>query len=361
KKISSSLIPLAMSEQTFKTSEWIVQGKKMASAPPMVHRVAKDTFTIPQAFYYHLLPLPMISITSMLDFSLPLQFTLNDAPQPCQYFSMEAPDLLDQDAVSRLHRLPIPEAKVVRKLVERSRQAWLDGYQSILYSHLSGSVVTHYPIWVVTYWDTVLDLKQKARGPWVKASDWLAQQKKLAKKNPAHSALVEGTAQILRMMPWSWAKPPGLSDSEPVYNLWRFLGLHWLTGSQQNDMLELLRCKVDNDLTLSQKFQFSMAARCCRRSCPKSSRNSPWNPTGFLSHLTSPSLPEKFSMAIPSPNLFHLPLHLDLDRLPTGTQMDGFSCGMLVDNSHQHLIDPEIALTKSNGNFVHERLRRRFG
>ncbi|KAJ7473130.1 hypothetical protein B0H11DRAFT_2037380 [Mycena galericulata] len=332
KKISSSLIPLAMSEQTFKTSEWIAQGKKMASAPPMVHRVAKDTFTIPQAFYYHLLPSPMISITSMLDFSLPLQFTPNDAPQPCQYFSMEAPDLLDQDAVSRLHRLPIPEAKVVRKLVERSRQAWLDGYQSILYSHL------------------ILDLKQKARGPWVKASDWLAQQKKLAKKNPAHSALVEETAQILRMMPWSWAKPPGLSDSEPVYNLWRFLGPHWLTGSQQNDMLELLRRKVDNDLTLSQKFRVQGTAL-----------NSPRNPIGFLSDLTSPSLPEKFSTAIPSPNLFHLPSHLDLDRLPTGTQTDGFSCGMLVDNSHQHLIDPEIALTKSNGNFVHERLRRRFG
>lgn len=72
-----------MSEQTsFKTSEWISQGKKMASAPPMVHRVAKDTFTIPQAFYYNLLPSPMISITNMLDFSLPLQFTPNDAPQP---------------------------------------------------------------------------------------------------------------------------------------------------------------------------------------------------------------------------------------------------------------------------------------
>ncbi|KAJ7468437.1 hypothetical protein B0H11DRAFT_2045881, partial [Mycena galericulata] len=326
KKLSSSLIPPAMSEKSFKASEWIAQGKKMASAPPIVHRVAKNTFTIPQAFYYHLLPSPMISITNMLDFSLPLQFAPNDAPQPCQYFSTEAPDLLDQDAVSRLHRLPIPEAKVVRKLVERSRQAWLDGYQSILYSHLSGNVVTHYPIWVVTYWDTVLDLKQNVRGPWVKASDWLAQQKKLAKKNPAHSALVEETSQILRMMPWSWAKPPGLSDSEPVYNLWRFLGPHWLTGSQQNDMLELLRRKVDNDLTLSQKFhlpeitEFSMAARCCRRSA-----------------------------------------HLDLDRFPTGTQTDGFSCGMLVDNSHQHLIDPEIALTKSNGNFVHERLRRRFG
>ncbi|KAJ7903954.1 hypothetical protein B0H13DRAFT_1881973 [Mycena leptocephala] len=57
------------------------------------------------------------------------------------------------------------------------------------------------------------------------------------------------------MLPWGWGKPPGLSDSEPVCKLWRFLGPHWLAGSQQNDMLELLRHKVDTDPVLVEKIR----------------------------------------------------------------------------------------------------------
>ncbi|KAJ6632260.1 hypothetical protein B0H10DRAFT_1770791, partial [Mycena sp. CBHHK59/15] len=213
----------------------------MASAPPLVHRIAKEVFSISQEIHYDLLPSPMISIAKMLEFTVPLEFVPNGAPQPAQYFSKAAPDILDQNIVNRLRRLPIPEAKVIRKLVERSRQAWLDGYQSVIYSHLSGSVVTHFPLWVLTYWNAILDFKREVRAPWVKCSDWVAQQKKLARKNPARAELVEETGMILRMIPWGWAKPEGLSDSEPIHNLWRFLGPHWLTGSQQNDMLELLR------------------------------------------------------------------------------------------------------------------------
>jgi hypothetical protein len=36
-------------------------------------------------------------------------------------------------------------------------------------------------------------------------------------------------------------KPRGLSDDEPIHTLWRYLGPNWLSGSSQNDLLELLR------------------------------------------------------------------------------------------------------------------------
>ncbi|KAJ7116927.1 hypothetical protein C8R44DRAFT_738794 [Mycena epipterygia] len=117
-----------MSDDTaFKKSDWIGLGKPIASAPPMIRRAARDTFTIPQSLHYVLLPGPMLSIAEMLKFNLPVQFppSSTGAAKP-QYFSMAAPDALNENAVIRLRRLPmIPEAKVVHRLVENSRQASL--------------------------------------------------------------------------------------------------------------------------------------------------------------------------------------------------------------------------------------------
>ncbi|KAJ7104876.1 hypothetical protein C8R44DRAFT_746137 [Mycena epipterygia] len=118
---------LPMSDDTaFKKSDWIGLGKPMASAPPMIRRAARDTFTIPQSLHYVLLPGPMLSIAEMLKFNLPVQFppSSTGAAKP-QYFSMAAPDALNENAVIRLRGLPIPEAKVVHRLVESSRQASL--------------------------------------------------------------------------------------------------------------------------------------------------------------------------------------------------------------------------------------------
>lgn len=397
-----------MSDDTaFKKSDWIGLGKPMASAPPMVRRAAKDAFTIPQSLHYILLPAPMLSIAEMLEFNLPVHFTPSStgAPQP-QYFSKAAPDALDRNAVIRLRRLPIPEAKVVRRLVECSRQAWLDGFQSITYNHLSDTVVTHFPLLVLTYWDAVTDFRRDVRGPWVKSSDWLGQQKKLAaKKNLAHAGQVEEATLLLRMLPWGWAKPPGLSDAEPLHNLHRFLGPNWLTGSQQNDMLELLRHKVDSDPELVQKFRIQgtalvpkiLEAYDAGTRTYESAQSFRWlravaddlvrNQAALVStahleeithephwtgltldlsqHIGKISYGDSFDEPIPRRLLEalrwwmgqHTEAHLEFEKLPIGTQTDGFSCGMFVDNAQQHFVDPEISLIEKGGNFAHARLR----
>ncbi|KAJ7838315.1 hypothetical protein B0H13DRAFT_2367578 [Mycena leptocephala] len=164
--------------------------------------MAKDVFAIPQEFHFEILPSSMLPITKMQEFSVPLQSILNTATQPLQYFSQEAPDRIDQNSIHRLRHLPIPETKVIRKLVNGSHQAWLDGAKSIMYSHLSGGVATRFPLWGLTYWDEVADFKENVRGPLIKSLDWLAQQKRLSKKNPTLAALVEETSHILSMMPW---------------------------------------------------------------------------------------------------------------------------------------------------------------
>jgi hypothetical protein len=52
----------------------------------------------------------------------------------------------------------------------------------------------------------------------------------------------------------------------------------------------------------------------------------------------------------------HTEAHLELDKLPIGPQADGFSCGMLVDNGHQHFVDSEIPLSVAGTAFAHARL-----
>ncbi|KAJ7769944.1 hypothetical protein B0H16DRAFT_1516884 [Mycena metata] len=372
-------------ETPFKASDWIGQGNTMAAAPPRVHRAAKEHFAIPQEFYFDLLPSPMISIAKMVDFTVPLEAIPNGAIQPAQFFSQVAPDRVDKDTIFRLRRLPIPERKIIRKLATASRQAWL-------------------PLWVLTYWTWIIDFKRDVRDRWLTSSDWVAKHKKSYQKTPKLAALVNETSHILSVLPWGWAKPAGLSDAEPVHTLWRLLGPHWLADSQQNDMLELLRHKIDADPDLARKFRvqsIALAPKIIKAhnaggEAYKTAREFRWirdiaddlvrNQAALITsgHLGEISGEDHwiglvFDLSHPTPKIRygdgfknHIPQELLtacrwwlaqhtalpalLEDLPIAEQTDGFSCGMLVDNCFQHLVDPEIRLSARGENFVPARL-----
>jgi hypothetical protein len=42
----------------------------------------------------------------------------------------------------RMRRLAIPDTRTINKLLASSRQSWLDGAQSVIYSHLGGETLT---------------------------------------------------------------------------------------------------------------------------------------------------------------------------------------------------------------------------
>ncbi|KAJ7038756.1 hypothetical protein C8F04DRAFT_1255678 [Mycena alexandri] len=201
-----------------------------SSSPQFDAQIVAVVFAVPQELEFTLLPSPSLSIAKMLDFTLPLEHPSSNAPKPTQYFSKNAPDITDSDLLLRVRRLPIPDKKTVHKLQACSRQAWMDGAQSVMYSHLGG-VESHFPPWIISYWAAVIDIKRNARLPL------------------GRSALAQQALLMLTMVPWGCSKPAGLSDSEPFYTLWCFLGTHWLSGSQMDDMLELLRYKIDTSPT----------------------------------------------------------------------------------------------------------------
>jgi hypothetical protein len=134
---------------------------------------------------------------------------------------------------------------VVNKLVEFRRQAWLDGYQSVKYSHLHDSVTTHFPLWIITFWAEALDLRKTIREPWVSAKEWLNAEVR-QKISAERRELAQGATVLLAALPW---------DSNSVRSLWRYLGPHWTTGTQQNDLLDILSDRITTQPALAERLQ----------------------------------------------------------------------------------------------------------
>jgi hypothetical protein len=144
---------------TFIKTEWISLEKKWGDVPPHVKRAAKQDFQIPDFIRAEMLPSPGIFIQEMLlDFTLPNATATVSSNTPSTFFSHKAPDAISKSLLLHMRRLPMPTALVVRKLVEFGHQAWLDGYQLVKYTHLCDSVMTHFPLWLIALWVTVLDL-----------------------------------------------------------------------------------------------------------------------------------------------------------------------------------------------------------
>ncbi|KAJ6455448.1 hypothetical protein C8R45DRAFT_1188150 [Mycena sanguinolenta] len=136
-------------------------------------------FLIPQELEYDLLPSPHLSIATMLEFPLPLQSTRAITGfQPAKFFNKNPPDINDRDLRIRLPRLPIPDAKTIHKLLAGSRQRFLDGFRSVLYSHVGGTA-SHYPLRILTYWESVSALKGDVWANFRKSRDWVTARRKL--------------------------------------------------------------------------------------------------------------------------------------------------------------------------------------
>ncbi|KAJ7690921.1 hypothetical protein B0H14DRAFT_3906344 [Mycena olivaceomarginata] len=225
---------------------------------------------------------------------------------------MTAPDVTDKNALLRLWRLPVLEAKIIRKLIESSWQAYLDGYRSLMYSHISSDVTTHFPLWVLTYWNALVDFKRNFHGPWVQAQTWQNDMLELLRhkinSNPelAPCLRVQGVELVPKII--KAFKTAGTD----AYQTDR--SFHWIRNLAED--------LVQNTTALIT--------------------------TGHLGGITEE--PHWISLVIdlskPGAAVTrygdgfgrHIPAEL-LDACR------GFSCGMLAENSQQHFVDPSIPLS----------------
>ncbi|KAJ6614364.1 hypothetical protein B0H10DRAFT_1950734 [Mycena sp. CBHHK59/15] len=86
---------------------------------------------------------------------------------------------------------------------------------------------------------------ERLRKPWTDARDWLKKQME-RKKNPDMRRHAADASRLLGILPWK-GKKRGLSDSEPIHTLWRCFGVQWLSSTDIDDVLELLRNRISKD------------------------------------------------------------------------------------------------------------------
>ena len=114
---------------------WLAQDKSWANVSPAIKQHTKTEFKIPSVIYSKLLLEPTTLLATMSNYILPIQITSGQrgpTAEIASFFSKDKPCSIMSSTILRLHQLHIPETSTIRKLVEYSRQAWLDGYKSNL-------------------------------------------------------------------------------------------------------------------------------------------------------------------------------------------------------------------------------------
>ena len=378
------------------------------SIPPRGYhkRTAHLVFSIPGGLYGTLLPLPDLSLKGLTDFPFPPQSTKHSTIGLASYFSKGVPMDMSPTVLLKLQHLLMPEPIIIRQLVEFSRQAWLDGFQSVCYVHLAdgAETTTSFPMWVITYWNTVLDIK-KISTKWIKSHDWITVQLK-QKKSVERRQLAQTASIMLTNLPWGKSKPKEFSEGGPIHALWRYLGPNWLASNEEDDLLELVRGSILDSPELCSIFRIqntyftnkllsafesgadyhSNKVFAWLRSLGEDlstegstlltivhlgaiTESPHWVPLmikkGEIAYGDSfgTGMPTKLEAAcqwwLQQHDLSPTPQPISIRHLSITTQIDGHSCGILAHNSLQHLVDPirNPLLDSPPGDIIQQRLK----
>ena len=195
--------------------EWCAWGRTWDSIPQSMKKIAEQILEVPENHASELLPSPHISINVMLKFPL-LNLTLSLPTSNTQlYFSHKQPDFLNDTLVLSFKHPPIPTASIIQQLSADAPQAWLDGYNSVKYTHLAEMTVTHFPLWVITLWNSILDIHANIQKPWHKACNWAYQA--MAKITTYRGTWrMSGSTLLMKMICWTWC----ITKSQAIQRRW---------------------------------------------------------------------------------------------------------------------------------------------
>jgi hypothetical protein len=206
------------------------------------------------------------------------------------------------------------------------------------------------------------------------------------KKALQHRTYAEDVNIFLTELPWGINKC-GVLDTEPIDTMWCYLGPHFTTRSQQNDLLEILHNCIVTDPGLVQRLHVEGVALTAALKGAVATRGMDTYHTGqqfawiraigddlmkqeqallTMAHLGDdnkhwvgividardkviyygdslespipPDLLETYQWWI----LQHSTSSFDLQDLPITHQEDGSSCGILADNGLSHFAFPEL-------------------
>ncbi|KAJ7877815.1 hypothetical protein B0H13DRAFT_1892972 [Mycena leptocephala] len=382
---------------SFDRTAWISRGKQWKDTSKEARQACRNDFNIPEHLASAILPSDEISLHALVEFPLP-RVTAQEVLDTTTYFSLYAPDPVDSSMILRLRHLDMPPVKVIRRLAQEGQQAWLDGFKSVKYGHLSGDAGTHFPLLVISFWNAVIDIRSDVRKPWIGGRDWLKKQME-QKKNPQVRTHATEVTKLLSVLPWNGRKR-GLSDKSPIHSLWCFFGTEWLSSTDENDMLEILRDRITSDPDLVGCVRVEPVELTTKIIKAYEGRETgDYGESRWLKSLGT----DIFGQGERLITIAHLRFHkkqkhwvaievdgpqrlflygdsfgeeipptlrqayqwwasqhtadaLEFGTLPTSAQTDGHSCGMFSANAAEHAVYPAIPLMEQ-ANIVTERLQ----
>ncbi|KAJ6590815.1 hypothetical protein B0H10DRAFT_2197604 [Mycena sp. CBHHK59/15] len=315
---------------TFDRQEWVSQAKKWEDIPKSVKHSRHNCVENSAGCRHMICRQPAkfsISIHAVVYFTLPRPTSaVQNASDTSGFFSNQAPDAVNASMIICLHHLDMPPITVIRRLIQDGKQAWLDGYTSVKYGHISGDALTHFPLWLISFWNDVIDIRLHVRKPWNDARDWVKKQMGHKKNSDVRKHATE-TSRLLGILPWNGSKR-GLSDVSPIHTFWRYLGPEWLSSTDENDMLEMLREKITSEPELVGSVRVEVVEFTAKVTA------------AFKDHSFGEKIPPPLREAYEWWGSKHTADVIRFGTLPTSMQTDGYSCGMFAGKAAERAVYP---------------------
>jgi hypothetical protein len=216
-----------------------------ASSPPPI----PPELIIPNKIQEQLLPDHKLSILEFLEFPLPtISIGHPDSHLPSSFFSKKFPTVTDHNVIQTI---PTPSLVTVKALGQAYKD--VSGFKSIACPHLKKTAAERYlPLWVITYWMEVIELRLTWREPWVHAEKDLRSRDRGWKDGQSKTLIAE-VHDALSTLPWH-GQVQGFDNEEPIYTLATYATRAWFTDVHVNQILDLLRHTLNLDPTKS-KFE----------------------------------------------------------------------------------------------------------
>lgn len=181
-----------------------------------------------------LLPSVTLTVQEFLAYKLPsvapnIRFT-----RPNKYLSILEPNV---DDVEEFAKLTLPPSGVLDSLREMDKS----GARSIICPHETSAGGKRYPMWLLTYWLQVKDVRG-VQCQWRSAVSNL--HERIKEKDNQSSELVQTVDTVVSHLPWA-GEIPGFNTKTDMRFISFYLTTQWLTDDHESLMLELLRRETE--------------------------------------------------------------------------------------------------------------------
>jgi hypothetical protein len=141
-------------------------------------------------------------------------------------------------------RSPFQPSETLVDLFNGCKTAVLSGTKSVVCAHTPSGSGQNPPMWIITYWAEVFELRRTYQKAWVKAEEFLCRGKKLWKSTSAGECVdrvMQEGYDVLSYLLWS-GNICGFNNDEPLHTLAVYASHEWFSTMHENQMLNLLRC-----------------------------------------------------------------------------------------------------------------------